>query len=172
VPNRIRYHQALSDLMVPHHEVKPDPLNPNNGDVEALIESITASGCYRPIYASRETKRIVGGHHLYAALLEMGATDIPVLWLDGDDAAARRILAADNQIARLAKMDDAQLLALLNTIRESDLGLFGTGYTQRMYEAIARDPVPYVPPERLPAVQDIYLGIHHTCPNCGHEWSD
>lgn len=155
----IRYHKALEPLMVPADAVTPDPRNPNNGETDEIMASIQINGCYRPIYAARETGHIVAGHHLYAALLELGADDIPVLWLDGNDEQALRILLGDNQIARLARMDDALLLGLLRDLQDTDLGLLGTGYTDENIDRLLRDhPAEYEPP---PEPEPL------TCPHCG-----
>ncbi|HEU4913076.1 MAG TPA: ParB N-terminal domain-containing protein [Actinomycetes bacterium] len=155
----IRFHTALESLMVPAESVTPDPRNPNNGETDEIIASIQLSGCYRPVYAARETGHIVAGHHLYAALLELGADHIPVLWLDGDDEQALRILLGDNQIARLARMDDALLLGLLRDLQDTGLGLLGTGYTDESIDRLLRDhPAEYTPP---PDPEPL------TCPHCG-----
>ena len=68
----IRYAPALHDLLRPADEIKPHPRNPNNGDTDALIASILQNGVYRPIFVSAASAHILAGHHLYAALLELG----------------------------------------------------------------------------------------------------
>lgn len=169
----IRYHTWLSGLMVHRDEVSPDPMNPNNGDVDEIVSSILVNGCYRPIYAAKETTHVVAGHNLYAALLELGAAYLPVAWLDGDDAQARRILLADNQIARLARMDDTQLFQLLNWVKETDLGFTGTGWNEDLYE---RQMALANPPPDIPFFSGHETGesilYEHTCPECGHVWRD
>lgn len=160
----IRFHQALEPLMTDADAVRPDPDNPSNGDVDAITESIRLVGCYRPIYASSTTGQIVAGHHLYTALLGMGATRIPVLWLDGDATDARRMLLGDNQIAALAQMDDALLLRALLDLADTDVGFAGTGFTE---DHIARlqgldEPLRLGPSRPDPT--------KHACPDCGHEW--
>jgi ParB-like chromosome segregation protein Spo0J len=163
----IRYHTAIEPLLTPVDTVTPDPRNANNGDVDAIIASIIVNGCYRPIYASSLTREIVAGHHLYAALLEMGAGVIPVQWIDGDREQATRILLADNEIARLAKMDYGLLVELLDNLAETEKGLAGTGFTADRHDELrllALDRggfhLPEIEPDPMP----------HRCPECQHEW--
>jgi len=164
----LRFHEALADLMVPAASITPDPRNANNGDIDEIVASLLVNGCYRPVYASRETQTIIAGHHLYAALLELGAQMIPVMWLDGDDEAGVRMMLADNRIAALARMDEALLLDLLRAIDTTPTGLAGTGYDDRylqdLTERILNDGGPQVDPE-----EDLTHQI--TCPACGHQWN-
>jgi hypothetical protein len=53
MPTMIRFHEGVQDLMVSAEAIQPDPRNPNNGDIDAIIESITVNGVYRPVYAAK-----------------------------------------------------------------------------------------------------------------------
>lgn len=126
----LRFHPSLETMMVPADAVRPHPSNPNNGDVDEIVASVMVNGCYRPIIANQESGYILAGHHLYAALLQLGATRIPVLWLSTDDRESARILLADNRIAALARVDDGLLIDLLKYVDNDDVdGLAGTGYS-------------------------------------------
>jgi hypothetical protein len=156
--------------MVPKNSIFPDPTNANNGDVDEIIASILSNGVYRPVYATADGK-IVAGHHLYAALLELGALMVPVIYVDGDTSDGRRIMLADNRIAALAKTDDALLLQLLEMVAAEDRGLPGSGYDERylaeLREKVTRDvntPLQY----DLRGGEDLIHTI--TCPECGHQW--
>lgn len=166
----IRFHPALETLMVPVQGIHPHPHNANNGDVDEIVASILTNGVYRPIYATADGT-IVAGHHLYAALLELGALKVPVIQVDVDESGARRILLADNRIAALARVDDGLLMDLLKMVSEEDKGLTGTGYDDRYLTALR---------DRLraensgPIEFDTRGGeslVHTvTCPECGHSW--
>lgn len=163
----IRYHTGVQPYLTSPDSITPDPTNANNGDVDALIESILTNGCYRPIYAAKETGTIVAGHTLYAALLEMGAGVIPVQWIDGDREQEVRINLADNEIARRARMDYGLLVDTLDYLDQTEKGLLGSGFTQERYEDLRllalneqAFHVPEADPEPLP----------HRCPECHHEW--
>lgn len=124
------YHEALTPLLRPIDSVHTAEWNYNNGDVEEIVTSIIISGMYRPIYAQKSTGAIVAGNHTWAACKEMGADQIPVVELDIDDMTARRLLVADNEIARKARPDHGLLLTILETLNEQDT-LLGSGVNEQ-----------------------------------------
>lgn len=122
----IHFHETVRHLLEPADNIVPFERNYNNGDIDLIVESLHTVGCYRPIYVGSDDV-IVAGHHLYAALLQEGAEQIPVMRLDypSTDERAVRIVIGDNEIARKARRDDAQLLSLVRDVLGSDLT--GTG---------------------------------------------
>lgn len=129
----------LEPLLVPIDDVVPHPDNPNNGDVDAIVESIHLHALYAGVVAQASTRRIIVGNHRYAALMELGATRLPVTWADVDDDLALKILLGDNKIGLLAKQDEGQLLDLLRRLDS----YAGTGFTPRDLERlIARVEAP------------------------------
>jgi len=125
----VRAHPALRDLLTDPTRLTPHPRNPRNGDTDAIGDSIRHNGLYRPLYVQRSTGHVLAGNHTYQAALELGATLLPVLWLDVDDDEATRILLTDNRTADIGQYDDALLLDVLRDIATHDAGLLGTGYT-------------------------------------------
>lgn len=139
----LRFHD-LSVEMVPITAVGQHPENPNNGEVDAIAASIEVNGYYSPVVVQRSTGRILAGNHRYVALLDLGANEIPVIYVDVDDEAALRILLADNRTAALARIDDALLTPLLDRLAASEDGLLGTGY-----EGWDDPPLAPLPPEEV-----------------------
>lgn len=133
----VQYHPSLSDLMVPIDSIGQHPDNPNNGDVELLVQSIEVNGMYRPVYVQEGSGHILAGNTTWEACLALGAEEIPVVWLDIDDDSARRVLLADNRIARLAVSDLAAELSMLEQIADTD-SLLGTGYIEADLRALRR----------------------------------
>lgn len=125
----VQIHTDLKDLLVPIDTITPHPRNPNNGDVEAIAESIETNGMYRPVYTQAGTGHIIAGNHTWEACKMLGAEQIPVVALAVDDATALRIMLADNHIAQLAVPDNALLLNLLDDLADHD-SLMGTGYKE------------------------------------------
>lgn len=121
------YHDDLAGLMQPIDQIQPHPRNYNNGDLEAIAESIEVNGMYRPVFVQKNTGYIIAGNHTYAACLNLGATEIPVVHLDVDDTTAVRIMIADNRTAALAEPDNGLLVELLDSLAVNDT-LHGTGY--------------------------------------------
>ena len=97
--------------------------NPRKGNVKELVESLKANGQYKPIVVQKSTKRILAGNHLWKAAKELGWTEINIVELDVDDAAAKKIVVADNRLADMGAYDEQALLDLLK-----EMDLTGTGY--------------------------------------------
>lgn len=108
--------------------IQQHPDNANNGDVDLIEESIRVNGMYAPVWVQRSTGYIVKGNHTYLAAYALGADEIPVIYLDIDDLAAKRIMVVDNEATRKGFNDEAQLAQLLREINESEIGLRGSGY--------------------------------------------
>lgn len=116
--------RSLETVLVPATELREHPQNPRKGDVEAIKESMTANGVYRPVISQKATGFILAGNHTYRAMRELGETLIPVVYVDVDDDTATRILLADNRTADLGDYDHEILIQLLQDIPDLD----GTGY--------------------------------------------
>jgi ParB-like chromosome segregation protein Spo0J len=102
------------------------PDNPREGDDDAVAESIDVNGFYGVIIAQRSSGRILAGHTRRRNLLDARAATGPVLWLDVDDAAALRILLADNRTAELARWIPGKLADVLTAMGAS---IAGSGFT-------------------------------------------
>lgn len=118
-------------------ELKPYPGNPNVGDVDVVRSSVRANGQYRSVVARQlpdGTLELLAGHTTTKATRdELGRVRVEII--EADDATARRIVVADNQIARVATMDEAALLGLLDKA-QADGGLDGTGIGVDEYREI------------------------------------
>lgn len=143
----IRWAEGVKPLLVPIDQVKEDPRNPNSGDDANLVESIKVNGFVTAVTADAKTGYISAGNTRYRALRELGATHIPVIWVDhweGQDS--KRYLIGDNASARRAVMDESAELEMLKELMETDLGLAGTSVDQTEYERMlmegAMDPEP------------------------------
>ena len=115
--------------VVPVGSIKPHPMNPRMGDLEAIGQSIDINGFYGAVVVSRRTGHILAGNHRYMAARAAGADSVPVAWVDVDEAGEQRILAADNRTSDLGGYDDAALAVLLESV-SADGGLLGTGYDE------------------------------------------
>jgi hypothetical protein len=178
-PAPVRFASGVEALLEPVGNVRPADRNPNNGDVEAIAESIVINGFQVPVIARRDTGEIVAGNHRYYALLRLGAGQVPVIWTDMDDTAAARFLVADNRLARLGRDDPAQLLEMLTEIQgASPLGLAGTGFEADFIDYltdITGGPLQLDVDERdFEAEADMYAkqsGRELRCPECGHTFT-
>lgn len=148
--------------------IEPHPDNPNEGDVDGLVESVIKNGCYRPVWVSRRSNYIVGGTHLYLAHMAMGATSVPVDWITcTDEEHELRILLVDNELTRRGIYIEPILTATLQRLNQTEIGLAGTGFDEhrllRMVQE-AKEPLDLSGLIREPTAL-----LHETkCPQCHH----
>jgi ParB-like chromosome segregation protein Spo0J len=124
--------------LVSVERLKPHPKNPRRGDIAAIAKSIAKNGFYGAVVAQVSTGFIVAGNHRFEAAKREGVTQVPVIWVDVDDKAARLILWADNKTNDVAGYDDKALATLLEAARSDD-DLVGTGYTEDDLEKLLGD---------------------------------
>lgn len=122
-------HPDLVPLLTDATHLHAYPGNPRVGDTSAIADSIRVNGLYRPVYGQRSTGAVLAGNHTFAAAVALGATRVPVVWLDVDDDQAKRIVLADNRTADLGAYDDRALAQLLVDLNATADQLVGTGYT-------------------------------------------
>jgi ParB-like chromosome segregation protein Spo0J len=84
------------------NEILTHPLNPREGDVGAIIESLSTMGQYRPIVVNKRTKHCVSGNHTLTAAVQLGWEKIAVHWIEVDDIEEIKILIVDNRTSDLA----------------------------------------------------------------------
>ena len=124
-PSGERSEVSATDIeTVPINEIKVHPLNPREGDIGAIIESLTHMGQYRPIVVNKATKHILSGNHTYQGALQLGWEKIAVHWVNVDDIEEIKILIVDNRTSDLATYDPQELNKLLMST-----GLRGTGFS-------------------------------------------
>ena len=134
-----RYELIPIDLLEPH------PDNPNQGDLEAIAESININGFYgativRELAPGRY--QILAGEHRWRALVvkNNGDGDIPCIVVDTDDVGAVRIMLADNETARRGRYKPDVLGKVLASLGSLD----GTGFDLDQLRELeeGREPAP------------------------------
>lgn len=123
---------------VPVGQLKAHPDNPRVGDVDAIAESIRINGFYGVIYVQQGTDVILAGTHRWQAAQNVGMKTIPVIYLDVDDAQAKKILLADNRTSDRASYNKDPLANLLKEVmHESDL--LGTGWDAKDLDKLIKE---------------------------------
>lgn len=107
------------------NEIQTHPLNPREGDIGAIIESLSTMGQYRPIVVNRPTKHCVSGNHTLQAAVQLGWEKIAVHWIEVDDIEEIKILIVDNRTSDLATYDSGDLNKLLTSTSTK-----GTGFSR------------------------------------------
>ena len=124
-PNGEKSETSLEDVeTVGINEIKVHPLNPREGDIGLIIESLTHMGQYRPIVVNKRTRHILSGNHTYQGAVQLGWEKIAVHWIDVDEIEEIKILIVDNRTSDLATYDPQELNKLLTTTN-----LKGTGFS-------------------------------------------
>jgi ParB-like chromosome segregation protein Spo0J len=124
-PNGEKSDTKIEDVeTVGINEIKVHPMNPREGDIGSIIESLNKMGQYRPIVVNKRTRHIVSGNHTYQATVQLGWEKIAVHWIDVDEIEEIKILIVDNRTSDLATYDPQELNKLLTTTN-----LTGTGFS-------------------------------------------
>jgi ParB-like chromosome segregation protein Spo0J len=116
----------LEVVQAPLGDLRPYPGNARRHDVDAIAGSLRVNGQFRPLVVQRGTSHVLVGNGTLQAAQRLGWPSVQVTYLDVDDAAARRIVLADNRTHDLGGYDEPALADLLSELD----GFDGTGYAE------------------------------------------
>jgi len=130
---------ALAVEVVALSSLRPHPRNYRHHPDDQLTHieaSIREHGFYRNVVVAADGT-ILAGHGVTQAARKMGIERIPVVRLPfgPEDPRSLRVLAGDNEILRLAEVDDRMLTDMLKELAALD-GLVGTGFDASMLAAL------------------------------------
>lgn len=116
-------------------DLKPHPKHYKvhlDDQLEHLANSIKQHGFYRNVVVAKDYT-ILDGHGVVSACHKLKLKEVPVIKLDieSDSPQALKILTGNNEIGKLAEIDDRKLSELLKEVKDKD-GLSGTGYDKMM----------------------------------------
>jgi hypothetical protein len=124
-----KVHDISKDLVrlaQPVAELKLLPGNPRRGNIDAVAKSLERFGQRKPVTVTADGTVTAGNHTLQAAR-QLGWTHIAVVTEDDDDRTAKAWALADNRIGDLGEYDDADLLAMIESVGDEDL-LYDASY--------------------------------------------
>ncbi len=160
-----KYELVRIDAVQPHFR------NARQGDVGAIVESIRANQWYGACVVQRSTGNILVHNHAWMAARECGLEEIPVIWVDCDDAEALRILLVDNRTNDLAAYDENKLAEMLQEIQAEHGALDGTGFDLEALDDLLRGLEPCASSDEAEGDGAGGPTDSVTCPKCGHEFS-
>ncbi len=98
-----------------------------------IIASVKAHGVYKNVVVSSDNV-ILGGHGVVEACRKLAIKKIPIVRLSikSTDKRALKILTGDNEISKLAEVDDRLLSEILKDVAIDVDGLLGTGFDDKM----------------------------------------
>ena len=142
MPPRKKKEPEFTTEFAPLEDLMPHPRNYREhpeDQLEHIKASLRDNGFYRPVVTARDLT-ILAGHGVVLAAKEMKLGDAPIRRLDLDpmDPRALKILAGDNEISRLAIVEDRILTDLLRDIQASieEDALLGTGLDDEKLAAL------------------------------------
>jgi hypothetical protein len=148
-------------------ELVPAAYNPRKIDKaakRALAKSLERYGVVQDVVVNRRTGNIVGGHQRVDALLAVGETEVPVVWVDLDDKDERALNILLNSPKLSGAFDDRLLNALLVDLQAEALPEFA----ELRLDDLLKEMPTFKPIEEPTAKLD-ERGMT-TCPKCGHEF--
>jgi ParB-like chromosome segregation protein Spo0J len=125
--------------VVPLASLERYPGNAKQHDIDAIRESLRASGFVGALTVQTSTRRLLAGNGTWEALGLEEFEEVPVVWRDCDDAEARRIVLAFNRVAERGHFDNGALALLLQAAADDEGGLLGTGYIDGDLAALLAD---------------------------------
>lgn len=123
----------IEALAVPIEKLERLPGNPHHGDVEAVKRSYERFGQRKPVVAvgTKEAGGFVSaGNTQLDAATELGWTHLAVVWTSDSEEEAKAFALADNRTSVLGYDDEGELLAMLESIKDSGQGLEGVGFSE------------------------------------------
>jgi hypothetical protein len=130
---------------------------------KALMKSMERFGYVEPIVWNAQTRRIVGGHQRYKALLENGVEEAHVVVVEmSDEEELAANLTLNNP--EIQGDWDEPVLDLLSQVKSSDVGLFDDLRFDDLQNVIDRTP-------QSSSGEDASSDEFDTqCPCCNHQW--
>lgn len=138
--------------------------NARKGDVERVAASFRRFGQRKPVVA-RTDGTIEAGHHMHAAAVSLGWTEIAVVFVEESDEEAKAFNVADNRLGDLGQYDHELLLDQLVDLQQYDRDLLEvTGYDDDDIAALRALIGEEPPAQRAGNDMEVEPAV---CPHCG-----
>lgn len=168
-------------MQVPVSKLKEAEYNPRvhpDKGLNKLVKSIETFGFTNPILVQKGTHRVIAGHARLKAARKAGLENVPVIYLDFDDAKAKAYTIADNRLQEETEWDFSKLADLILDLDHLNFDMELTGFDAHEIENLMtwtpnrqaqEDDFDEEPPkEPLTRLGDLYeLGKHRLlCGDC------
>lgn len=141
--------------------------------VGPVAESIKRFGFGAPIIARRADRVVIAGHTRLLAAKQLGLAEVPVRFVDLDEAQSAALALADNKLGELADWDDAALAGVLHDLEGLSCDLDGLGWTgdelATLTGADGAPPPATDPFQSLPTVAPAFRNMVFTLSEEQHE---
>ena len=144
-------------------KLKPWPDNPKRHDLTSILNSIERFDVTQPILVQKSTNRIIAGHGRVEAFRKLEMAEVPVVYLDMSDEAAKAYLLVDNQTVIAGGWDDTLLERILQEIHveSPDIHMDDMGFEdllEQMQEPATATEDDFIAPEEPKNERGIQLG--------------
>ncbi len=115
---------------VPLDSLRPHPNRPrriSKAGLKKLQVSIQRFGFINPVIVQRHTKLVLAGQNRIDAARALGLSEVPVVWVDLDDAAAQAFIVADNRTAKESSWDLDKLQEVTSGL-DAEANVQATGF--------------------------------------------
>lgn len=102
------------------NEATYNPRTITKDEFNGLKASLSTFGFVDPVIANSRNNVIVGGHMRVQAWRELGNTTVPVVWVDLDEKAERKLNVVLNSQKISGTYDELKLAQLLETFKYDD----------------------------------------------------
>jgi len=116
-------------------EIETDKLLPwldnprlNDHAVDSVVNSIRSFGFNVPIICD-QNMTIIAGHTRWKAAKKLGMKNIPVIFIEMNDAKRRAFSIADNKTAEIADWDFTKLKEVLDKLKSEDINISSLGFS-------------------------------------------
>jgi hypothetical protein len=112
-----------------------NPRNPNHHpqeQIDLFAKILRHQGFRRPVVVSKRSNLMVSGHGMLEAAIACKCKEVPVDFQDfPDEESETAHMMADNELAKFAQSDKAQMERLLSELEKSNFDLELTGIMER-----------------------------------------
>jgi len=151
---------------VPIASLKPWKKNPrlNDETVDSIVKSIEKFGYTNPVLVRRADNRIIAGHTRVKALLKIGETVAPVIFMDIGKTDADLYALFDNKSTENTAWDPPKLSELFVDLKDIGADVELTGFSFGEISATE------IPQDNQPINEDDMRDTQNECPKCGFVW--
>jgi ParB-like chromosome segregation protein Spo0J len=131
--------EGLKPLLTDIKSIKIDPRNARKHPVrnlDAIKLSLETYGQRKPIVVNAQNDTVEAGNGLYLAAVDLGWTQIAVVYVNDDEITSKAYGLMDNQSALISEWDLPVLKDLLTELDTGDLDMNVTGFSADEIEGL------------------------------------
>lgn len=124
--------EPLKPLLVDISKIKKDSRNARSHNIrnlDAIKLSLQTYGQRKPIVVNAANDTIEAGNGLYLAAVDLGWTQIAVVYVNDDETTSKAYGLMDNQSALISEWDLPVLKDILTELDSGDLNMDVTGFS-------------------------------------------